>query len=260
MRAAALVACALTIAALAAPRSAARAAPLHDDDDAGPPAPCSPDMLEVVGDYCPELDQRCVRPMSEAQGGGDRCAEFAPSGPCKVPAVKKRFCIDKFEYPNRRADKPTVMKTWLEAQALCRAANKRLCGDSEWTLACEGARRLPYPYGLKRDANKCNIDHKLPEVDARALADPSRRDAEVQRLWQGEVSGSRAECASYYGVFDMTGNVDEWVVNESGKPFRSGSKGGYWGPVRARCRPMTTGHAESFALYQTGFRCCADAR
>ena len=58
----------------------------------------------------------------------------------------------------------------------------------------------------------------------------------------------------------MTGNVDEWVVNESGKPFKSGSKGGYWGPVRARCRPMTTGHAENFPFYQTGFRCCADAK
>jgi len=230
------------------------------EEDAGPPAACPADMLEVAGDYCPDLEQKCLRMMPETQGGGDRCAEFAPSGPCKAKAVQKHFCIDRFEYPNKRGDKPLVMKTWLEAQATCQAAGKRLCGDSEWTLACEGARRLPYPYGRKRDANKCNIDHKLPEVDAQALQDPSRRDAEVFRLWQGEVSGSRAECASYYGVYDMTGNVDEWVVNESGKPFRSGSKGGYWGPVRARCRPMTTGHAERFPFYQTGFRCCADAK
>src|SRR5205814_865081 len=98
--------------------------------------------------------------------------------------LKKHFCIDKFEYPNKRGDKPIVMKTWLEAKALCNAAGKRLCGDSEWTLACEGTKQLPYPYGRKRDATKCNIDHRLPEVDANALLDPSRRDAEVQRLWQ----------------------------------------------------------------------------
>ena len=91
-------------------------------------------------------------------------------------------------------------------------------------------------------------------------ADPKVRDAEAKRLWQGEPSGSRSSCVSPYGVFDMTGNVDEWVVNESGQPFKSGLKGGYWGPVRDRCRPITTAHGPEFAYYQVGFRCCADAR
>jgi hypothetical protein len=61
----------------------------------------------------------------------------------------------------------------------------------------------------------------------------------------------------------MTGNVDEWVVNPEGKvdekPYRSGLKGGYWGPVRNRCRPMTVDHNEWHFGYQIGFRCCADA-
>ena len=97
-------------------------------------------------------------------------------------------------------------------------------------------------------------------MDERALASSRLRDAEVNRLWQGEPSGTRDACVSPYGVFDMTGNVDEWVVNESGHPYKSGSKGGYWGPVRDRCRPMTTAHGEEFAFYQLGFRCCADTR
>ena len=79
-------------------------------------------------------------------------------------------------------------------------------------------------------------------------------------MWQGETSGARAGCTSSYGVFDMTGNVDEWVVNESGHPFKSGLKGGYWGPVRDRCRPMTTAHGEEFSYYQVGFRCCSASR
>jgi hypothetical protein len=41
--------------------------------------------------------------------------------------------------------------------------------------------------------------------------------------------------------------------------YKSGLKGGYWGPVRDRCRPMTTIHGESFSFYQIGFRCCSDA-
>ena len=225
-----------------------------------PPEPsgaCPASMLEVTGDYCPEVDQRCLR-WIPSEKGAERCAAFAPSTKCKQPTAKKHFCIDKFEYPNKQGEKPVVMKSWTEAQDVCRAAGKRLCGDSEWTLACEGTARLPYPYGTKRDATACNIDKTLPFVDQRALADPQRAKAEANRLWQGEPSGARPACVSPFGVYDMTGNVDEWVVNESGKPFKSGLKGGYWGPVRARCRPMTTGHGESFPFYETGFRCCAD--
>jgi sulfatase modifying factor 1 len=227
--------------------------------DAAPPGPCPPDMLEIRGDYCPEVVQRCLRPIP-SPSGAERCSLFAPTARCKHPTVKKHYCIDKFEYPNKAGDKPAVMKTWTDGQEVCRSLGKRLCGDSEWTLACEGSRRLPYPYGLKRDAKACNIDRPHPPVDERALADPKRAAAEAARLWQGEPSGARSTCVSPYGVFDMTGNVDEWVVNESGKPYKSGLKGGYWGPVRARCRPMTTTHGEAFPFYQTGFRCCADSK
>lgn len=33
-------------------------------------------------------------------------------------------------------------------------------------------------------------------------------------------------------------------------------KGGYWGPVRTRCRPATRAHGPEHAFYQQGFRCC----
>lgn len=227
-------------------------------DASVPSGPCPSGMIEIKGRYCTEVVQTCLVWLPNEQGGVDRCAEFARTEPCKKRPVKKHFCIDRYEFPNRVGERPIVMKTWTEAQDACNAIGKRLCGDTEWTLACEGPQRLAYPYGRRRDARACNIDHHLLQVDPQALADPKRSAAEVGRLWQGEPSGSRARCKSPYGVFDMTGNVDEWVINESGKPFHSGSKGGYWGPVRARCRPMTTAHAETFPFYQTGFRCCAD--
>lgn len=231
----------------------------------GATLPACPDgMVEVEGDYCPSLEQRCLRWRDAGPGTTSaprRCEEYAPSGPCRAPTTHKRFCIDRYEYPNVRGDKPVVMKTWTQAAATCRSLGKRLCTGSEWTLACEGNERLPYPTGLGRSAETCNIDKTYRPVKEAALAsrDPATRDAEVDRLWQGEPSGARAACVSPFGVADMTGNVDEWVVNESGHPFESGSKGGYWGPVRNRCRPMTTAHNETFAFYQIGFRCCGEA-
>jgi formylglycine-generating enzyme required for sulfatase activity len=84
----------------------------------------------------------------------------------------------------------------------------------------------------------------------------------MARLDQREAAGERAQCVSSFGVHDMTGNVDEWVQNLGGsakeRPYVSGLKGGYWGPVRNRCRPMTVDHNEWHSGYQIGFRCCSD--
>jgi sulfatase modifying factor 1 len=241
-----------TEAGLAAPPAPATPPP------SPPPAACPAGMVDVEGDYCADLpEQKCLKLASTTSKA--RCAEFAPSEPCPTPTVRKHFCIDRFEYPNQQGENPLVMKTWFEAKAMCSASGKRLCNDSEWTLACEGAERLPYPYGHQRDATACNIDKAPINPNDDDLRNVQRRDAEAKRLWQGEPSGARDRCKSSFGVQDMTGNVDEWVVNEKGKPHQSGLKGGYWSWVRGRCRPLTDGHAEDFRYYQIGFRCCADA-
>lgn len=230
--------------------------------DLGTTGNCPEGMLEVEGDYCGDanIEQKCLKYIDPEGVFPRRCAEFAPTAKCAGKTTKKHFCIDRYEWPNKAGENPVVMKTWYDARDACAGAGKRLCGDTEWTVACEGQERLPYPYGYDRNSEACNIDKPHPDVNEKALgsSDPKVRDAEAKRLWQGEPSGSRPSCVSPFGVFDMTGNVDEWVVNESGTPYKSGLKGGYWGPVRDRCRPMTTVHAEGFSFYQIGFRCCSD--
>lgn len=216
---------------------------------------CPDDMVEVEGDYCPWVEQKCLRWLDPETKM--RCAEFAPTQ-CATKTVKKHFCIDRFEYPNKPGSKPEIFVSWTQATSTCSSQGKRLCGDSEWTLACEGQERLPYPYGYARNAEACNIDKPYLIPDEHAIGNAATREAELARLDQRELSGSRESCVSPYGVHDMTGNVDEWVVNEAGQPHKSALKGGYWGPVRTRCRPATTAHDENFQFYQVGFRCCAD--
>lgn len=217
---------------------------------------CPTGMVEVEGDYCPYVAQRCLRWLDPETHM--RCAEFAPTSDCPVRPRHERFCIDRYEYPDQEGQKPRVMVTWNQAREICGSENKRLCGEAEWTLACEGSERLPYPYGYTRNDAACNIDKPHPAPNERLLANPATRAAEVARLDQRDPSGANAACVSPFGVYDMTGNVDEWVVNARGVPYKSGLKGGYWGPVRDRCRPMTTAHDENFEFYQIGFRCCAD--
>jgi formylglycine-generating enzyme required for sulfatase activity len=210
-------------------------------------------MVAVEGSYCARATQRCLGKRRPWQ-----CAEFAPTT-CAGPETPMRFCVDRYEYPNRPGALPARMASWHDARKACAALGKRLCTGTEWTLACEGPRRLPFPYGLRRDAQRCNIDHPNVTPHEARLYNPATRPAELARLDRREPSGARPGCASEYGVFDLTGNVDEWVVNESGVPYHGGLKGGSWGEYRNACRPVTLGHGETFRYYQTGFRCCRDA-
>ena len=221
---------------------------------------CPDTMVYVAADYCPGLSHICKHYTDEKM---DRCREFFPTSRCIGPSYAKHFCIDVYEYPNRPGEKPLLAVNWDEAVALCSREGKRLCTAIEWSLACEGHGRLPYPYGYTRDKTACNIDKPYRFPDNSAFANPATRAKEIARLDQREPSGSRSGCVSPFGVFDMTGNVDEWVLLESGShdkpPYKSGLKGGYWGPVRNRCRPITATHNRWHSGYQIGLRCCQDS-
>lgn len=219
---------------------------------------CPADMVSVEGEHCQVVEQICEEYISEKK---DRCAKYRNQVRCLGKTKPVHVCIDRYEYPNRAGEKPTVAVTFIEATELCAAEGKRLCTADEWTQACEGPEHLPYPYGFVRNDEACNHDKPYRIPNDSAYQNPETRAAEVARLDQSEPSGSRAACVSSYGVFDMTGNVDEWVNNESGSvygpEYESGLKGGYWGPMRNRCRPMTTDHNRWHHGYQIGFRCCS---
>jgi sulfatase modifying factor 1 len=221
---------------------------------------CPDNMVEVAGQYCTAVEQICLR--YDGDPARDRCLEFREGSRCVGRQIPMHYCVDRYEYPNQRDDKPVVAVSFEQAAELCAAEGKRMCSANEWTLACEGPERLPYPYGHSRDKLACNIDKPYIVPDDQAYAKASTRAAEVARLDQSEPSGSRSSCVTPYGVHDMTGNVDEWVVNPEGemnaRPYDSGLKGGYWAPVRNRCRPMTVDHNRWHNGYQIGFRCCSD--
>jgi formylglycine-generating enzyme required for sulfatase activity len=181
------------------------------------------------------------------------------------------YCIDRYEYPNEKGAHPVWMLNWYQAQATCEAHGKRLCWASEWTAACEGPDHTPFPYGWERDHDACNMDNfyigpRKPQPRAQFLFYSKNRelaDEELARLDQSVASGSMETCASGFGVYDMTGNFDEWVVSDQPPREKSkwaGLKGGAWGHVRSQCRPMTFSHEPEFTYYFVGFRCCADAQ
>jgi hypothetical protein len=229
---------------------------------------CAPGMVAVdgrmkVGAEIEELQKTaCVEWIDRDYP--ERCARFDREtwlvAAERLQTRPMRFCIDRFEYPNRRGAYPRIAVSWRQALAVCGGDGKRLCTEDEWTFACEGADAEPYPYGYARDPGACVIDRPWVEPRESLLraAGSPEMVGEVDRLWQGAASGGSPRCKSPFGVYDMTGNVDEWTRSTRTSGYRSILKGGYWGPVRTRCRPSTRAHGEDYSYYQQGFRCCAD--
>lgn len=229
---------------------------------------CPADMVSIVGDALNSSndtgealqDVSCVDWINQEFPA--RCREFDPDAWKKrresVGRHRMEFCIDRYEWPNVANEKPQVFVTWVDAKKSCEGVGKRLCTEEEWTFACEGEEGLPYPYGYSRNAEECQVDRPWiqPDHDKLFRGSSEESNQELAKLWQGSVSGSRTKCSSPFGVEDMTGNVDEWTTSTRGRGNVSIMKGGYWGPVRARCRPSTRVHNEWHKYYQQGFRCC----
>jgi len=87
--------------------------------------------------------------------------------------------------------KPSASITWFQAQQACLNAGKRLLTNAEWQGAAAGT---PDP-GKDNGSTDCNITD-----DGWPANDPVN-------------TGSRTNCVSRWGVFDMVGNVMEWVAD-----------------------------------------------
>ena len=211
--------------------------------------------------------------------------DVEPPPPCPDDTVLVgAVCMDRYEAPNRAGALPLVMYTFDESEAWCDARGKRLCTDVEWQSACEGAAGTAYPYGDTHEAGRCRDDAvwrvysqtdlngwpasaSAADVDSyeALIADAASIDGvaadEVESLYQATPSGERTGCGGEYGVFDLTGDVEEWTRRaDGGEPsFHGALKGRYWAESRT-CQSTVTTHGDAFRFYEIGFRCCSEPR
>ena len=72
-------------------------------------------------------------------------------------------------------------------------------------------------------------------------------------------TGEFARCTNGFGVFDMVGNLHEWVMSATRRPSAAATSRTRTSTARAAAttRPRTRA---AYHDYSTGFRCCADAK
>ena len=169
------------------------------------------------------------------------------------------FKIDTFEAAIKEGaavtgkhEIPALNVSWYEAKAACEKAGRRLCTEAEWVSACQNAVAVDdnhngeladdmiegtaYPYGDYHDDHRCWDAH----------------DDEVSRpVYTGELPG----CVTPTGVYDLTGNVEEWVGDS---PDQAVLLGGAWDTSEdhARCYRRNDTFGAGYRSPRTGFRCC----
>ncbi len=150
------------------------------------------------------------------------------------------------------------------AEMTCQASGKRLCTSDEWLRACQGPDLLTYPYGNSYLPSNCNEGrelHPIVELFGEAADWSSRQmnDPRINQLPDAlDITGGNPACMSLEGVYDLHGNLHEWVADAEGT-FR----GGFYVDAEingAGCLYRTTAHGRSYHDYSTGFRCCSNAQ
>jgi len=190
-----------------------------------------------------------------------------PAQVAELPAMTKieredgsSFYIDTFEASVDAAGNALSLygvlpanASWYEAQAACEKAGKRLCTSEEWGSTCQGADAID-------DDNSGSYIDDYVEGWQFPYADWHERgwchDQSDGRTGEPVTTGSKIRCRTESGVYDLGGNVAEWIEVDESKAVTAG--GDYGSKDKAGCfRPNRTwgpGHKNK----RMGFRCCAD--
>lgn len=150
-------------------------------------------------------------------------------GPSRAPS------LERARTPAELADHPVVWVTWDDARTYATWTGRTLPTAPQWEKAARGPAGATYPWGNTDSIGKCNV-----RESAIGQTTP------VHRFHSG---------TSPYGVYDLCGNVWEWLASPTA-PGRYELKGSAFTSPFARAAPSAFNDADhTMCDDDTGFRC-----
>jgi sulfatase modifying factor 1 len=218
----------------------------HPDTSNGP----CPSLMALAGGVCVDRYEAALQERLP-DGTWVAASPYLTVGTRTVRAVAAKGLV------------PQGYISGTEAAQACAAAGKRLCTSTEWLAACQGPSGSTWPYDATYVPGACNDAYPgHPVVDffgtSEGVWDSQHMNDPGINQQPGTVAkgGAFSQCVTADGLYDLHGNLHEWVADASGI-FRGGfyADGSKNGPG---CLYKTTAHAPDYHDYSTGFRCCAD--
>jgi formylglycine-generating enzyme required for sulfatase activity len=210
-----------------------------------------PQGLEVVG-YYPGDEFRGVKHELEIKAGDWLHV------PLSDPGLRLAYnAADQkpFSAQPGYANHPMTLVTWFGAKAYCEFSGWRLPTSLEWEKAARGEDGRPYPWGQEIARGNANYysSHDVFEKITGALGDTTPVGFYNGTTYDGYAT---LDSPSPYGLYDMAGNVWQWVADiQEGTHYRllrGGSKADY----AYNLRIWTTNSAgPDYASPSIGFRC-----
>ncbi|MCU0655948.1 MAG: SUMF1/EgtB/PvdO family nonheme iron enzyme [Polyangiaceae bacterium] len=246
---------------------------------------CPEDMVAVAGRFCidryeatlvevethqplsphyPPSQRLTLWSLEKWQAAREEAPEESLARTMELPPVpafqREPFRMKAMPWPGNL---PAGYVSGELAQEACSNAGKRLCKENEWVTACRGEQQTDFPYGKRYRQDACNVfreDHPAHILHGNFSAnhsDPRLNLVESDGVPLLRVTGGTPTCVSRWGedeIFDMVGNVDEWVEDPGGT-FAGGF---YARATRSGCDARVRAHPFNYFDYSTGVRCCKD--
>jgi formylglycine-generating enzyme required for sulfatase activity len=134
---------------------------------------------------------------------------------CRIGFSGESFYWEKIDGKTLKHH-PVVEVTWFGATAFARYYGLRLPKETEWEKAARGSTGYTYPWGNWLDHNRANFWDSGDEFD---------NGTTPVHYFNGDLG---PDTPSVYGVYDMAGNVWEWMSHGERHLAGYRLRGGAW--------------------------------